>query len=38
MSEHAVIVQFKYGSTDLSPLFELEDRLETAIAAASSFA
>ena len=36
MSEHAVIVQFKYGSTALSPLFELEARLETAIAAAKA--
>ncbi len=29
--EHAVIVHFTYGSTDLSRLFELEDRLEEAI-------
>jgi hypothetical protein len=28
MSEHAVIVTFDYGSTDLEPLFELEDQLE----------
>ena len=28
MSEHAVIVKFEYGSTDLSSLFELEDQLE----------
>jgi len=30
-SEHAVIVHFTYGSTDLSRLFELERKLETAI-------
>ena len=29
--EHAVLVQFAYGSTDLSRLFALEDRLEAAI-------
>jgi hypothetical protein len=28
LSEHAVIVKFDYGSTDLSALFELEDQLE----------
>lgn len=33
-SEHAVIVSFRYGSTDLSRLFALEDRLERAIDAA----
>jgi hypothetical protein len=33
-SDHAVIVHFDYGSTDLKPLFELEQRLEAAIAAA----
>ena len=32
--EHAVIVHFAYGSTDLGRLFELEDRLESAISAA----
>ena len=32
--EHAVIVQFAYGSTDLSRLFDLEERLERAIFAA----
>ncbi len=32
--EHAVIVNFKYGSDDLTRLFTLEDRLEAAIAAA----
>lgn len=34
MSEHAVIVRFDYGSTDLSALFALEDELENAIVAA----
>ncbi len=34
MPEQAVIVKFKYGSTDLSPLFELEDQLIAAIDAA----
>lgn len=29
--EHALIVHFMYGSKDLSRLFALEDRLETAI-------
>jgi hypothetical protein len=33
--EQAVIVHFTYGSTDLAPLFELEDRVEAAISAAS---
>ncbi len=32
--EHAVIVRFTYGSSDLSPLFQLEGRLEAAISAA----
>jgi hypothetical protein len=32
--EHAVLVHFAYGSTDLSRLFALEDRLEKAIAGA----
>jgi hypothetical protein len=32
--EHAVLVQFGYGTTDLSRLFSLEERLEAAIAAA----
>jgi hypothetical protein len=32
--EHAVLVQFAYGSTDLSRLFALEDRLEEAIVGA----
>jgi hypothetical protein len=31
MAEHAVIVRFDYGQTDLSPLFELEDQLAAAI-------
>jgi hypothetical protein len=31
MSEHAVLVSFQYGSTDLTPLFELEDLLTAAI-------
>ena len=31
MSEHAVIVEFRYGQTDLDPLFELEDQLIAAI-------
>jgi len=30
-TEHAVIVHFTYGSTDLSRLFELERKLATAI-------
>jgi hypothetical protein len=30
--EEAVIVHFQYGSKDLSRLFELEDRLEKAVA------
>jgi hypothetical protein len=32
--EQAVIVHFTYGSTDLTALFELEERLEAVIAAA----
>ncbi len=35
MSEHAVIVRFDYGSTDLDPLFAVEDRLEQVISAAA---
>ena len=31
MSQHAVIVRFDYGQTDLSPLHELEDKLTDAI-------
>jgi hypothetical protein len=33
--EHAVLVRFAYGSTDLSRLFALEEQLERAIAAAA---
>ena len=29
--EHAVIVHFQYGKTDLQPLFDLEERLEAVI-------
>lgn len=36
MPEHAVIVHFNYGSTDLQPLFALEDKLEQAISAADA--
>ncbi len=31
---HAVIVRFRYGSTDLSPLYQLEYELKSAIDAA----
>jgi hypothetical protein len=34
--EHAVIVNFEYGSTDLDPMFALEARLEEAISAAGA--
>jgi hypothetical protein len=34
--QHAVIVRFVYGSTDLSRLFAVEDRLEKAIDAAGA--
>ena len=34
--EHAVIVEFAYGSTDLHPLHALESRLHEAIAAAGA--
>ena len=34
--DHAVLVNFQYGSTDLSKLFALEERLEKAIAAAQA--
>ncbi len=30
--EHAIIVHFQYGSTDLTNLFAIEDVLETALA------
>jgi hypothetical protein len=33
MPEHAVIVKFRYGLSDLKPLREVEDRLESVIAA-----
>jgi len=33
-TEHAVLVHFTYGSTDLSRVFSLEERLEKVIAAA----
>ena len=36
MSQHAVIVRFDYGQTDLSPLHELEDKLTDAIESASA--
>lgn len=32
--EHAVIVNFSYGQTDLQPVFQLEDQLAAAIAQA----
>src|SRR5262245_18626083 len=32
--EHAVIVEFVYGSTDLQPVFDLSEELETAIVGA----
>jgi len=35
-AEQAVIVQFRYGSTNLDALFSAEDRLEAAIAAAKA--
>ena len=35
-ADHAVIVHFDYGSTNLQPLFELEKRLESAIAEVSA--
>ena len=31
MTQHALIVHFRYGSADLTRLFELEDRIEDAI-------
>jgi hypothetical protein len=34
--EHAVIVHFTYGSTDLGRLFALEEKLEVAIAEAKA--
>jgi len=35
-SEHAVIIHFQYGSTDLSRLFAVEEKLEAAISAAAA--
>jgi hypothetical protein len=35
MEEHAVIAYFDYHGDDLGPLFEVEDRLEAAIAQAN---
>jgi hypothetical protein len=32
--EHAVLVRFAYGGSDLGPLFELEDRLREVLEAA----
>lgn len=34
--DHAVIVHFQYGQTDLQPIFDLEDRLEEAISQAGT--
>jgi len=34
MTEHAVIIKFRYGSTNLDRLFELEDQLDEAISKA----
>jgi hypothetical protein len=31
MTEHAVIIRFRYADTNLEPLYELENQLETAI-------
>ena len=36
MTEHAVIIKFRYGSTNLDKLFELEDQLEKAISEAKA--
>ena len=36
VAEHAVIVHFKYGSTDLARLFALEEKLEAAISDAKA--
>ena len=35
-SDHAVIVHFSYGSTDLSRLFELEDKIVMALETANA--
>jgi hypothetical protein len=34
--EHAVVVHFDYGSTNLQPIFDLSQELETAIVAANA--
>ncbi|MBR0831111.1 hypothetical protein JQ596_36945 [Bradyrhizobium manausense] len=34
MTEHAVIIRFRYGSTNLDRLFELEGQLDAAISKA----
>ncbi len=34
--QHAVVVHFQYGRTDLQPIFALEDRLQAAINAAGT--
>jgi hypothetical protein len=34
ITEHAVIIKFRYGSTDLVKLFELEDQLREALSKA----
>jgi len=36
MEDHAVIVHFQYGSRDLQAMFDLEDKLESAIAEAGA--
>jgi len=36
MEDHAVIVHFQYGSRDLQAMFDLEDKLERAIAEAGA--
>ena len=36
MLEHSVIIHFQYENTDLTDLFELEDRLTKAIEAAGA--
>lgn len=34
--EHAVIIHFRYGRTDLQPIFDLEDKLEAVIIEANA--
>ena len=36
LPEHAVIVRFGYGRTDLQPIFQLENELQAAIAKAGA--